>query len=95
MEQLAAEALYEAEQRGVRQIRGALSDNADGLCALGVLFRAGLGQPQAEVDGCSVCGAKRGPLLPINYEFRLISHLNDDHGLTFSEIARKLGPDTT
>lgn len=95
MDEQAAQALHEAESRGVRQIKGSLSNGADGLCALGViLLFAHLPQPLGMADGCPLCGAEVGSvMLPIDCEQRLIVHLNDDHGLTFSEIARKLGPD--
>jgi hypothetical protein len=84
----AALALYEAERRGVRQVRGKLADYEGGMCAAEVLIRANLYSDRlAEVRTmlvCPLCGKTRF----------LIIHLNDDHGLTFSEIARKLGPDS-
>ena len=95
MNEAGANELYEAERKGVRQIRGACADSTGGLCALGVLgaLEKGIAAVcreyelvQADVT-CPACGRNwisGGDL---------IVHLNDDHGLTFSEIARKLGPD--
>jgi hypothetical protein len=117
MNAAAANALYEAEREGVKQIRGDLSDGAGGACAGMVLWRASRSQSQVMkfdlaldwkdefglspvVDGCSLCDKRSfmlspgGGLTPIDNEWRLMIHLNDDHGLTFGEIARKLGPDS-
>jgi len=95
----AAEALFEAERKGVRQIRGTYADRrSGGLCALGVLgftsqntfatcrLREVYGFRQAPMD-CPCCGDSFGS------EFKVVYHMNDHHRLTFSEIARKLGPD--
>lgn len=82
----AAKALYDAERKGVQQIRGRSSDGVGGVCAQRVLFRAGEWfQPEnAAKRPCPLCG----------FKMWLVEHLNDDHELTFSEIARKLGPDS-
>jgi hypothetical protein len=95
MDEQAAQVLYEADRRGVRQIKGSLSNGADGLCAVGLLIRAHLLESLGIADGCPLCRAKKvgSAKLPLDCEQRLIVHLNDDHDLTFSEIARKLGPD--
>ena len=84
----AAEALYQAEREGVPQIFGKFSKGR-GRCALGVLLGA-LGHETAQIcrenrTTCPLCG---------KISLALIVHLNDDHRLTFSEIARKLGPDS-
>jgi hypothetical protein len=94
MDAKAAAKLYQAERDGVRQITGRLSDNLGGLCALG-----GIGARQlmtlAEWKALSLgldpiqCPACEY----IAKEIHLISHLNDVHRWSFSEIARKLGPD--
>ena len=95
----AAQALYDAERKGVPQITGAVRDENDGRCAIGVLQEA-LGGYEARMvseehmeDPCPLCGQlpTRGAI-GVN-ALVLIAHLNDDHRLTFSEIARKLGPD--
>lgn len=102
MNQYQAEALYNAERMGVRQIRGAFSEDG-GYCALGWLNTQGFvteRELMARADGCPLCGATtvtpagEARAVPIACEYLLIIHLNDDHGLTFSEIARKLGPDS-
>ena len=103
MNEAGATALYEAERKGVPQIIGRLADGP-GRCALGVLYYAApyfslaretfdLG---ARVDACPLCGATHHTYwqgLRIMDEESLIVHFNNDHKLTFSEIARKLGPD--
>ena len=101
-----AEALYEAERIGMRQIRGLLRDGSGAVCALGAIQRL-LG-PRAlkaltesrGVVACPVCGVtswcpdgSEDSRKRIVDRYELIAHVNDDHGLTFSEIARKLGPD--
>ena len=97
MNAAAANALYEAERKGVRQITGAERDQHGGRCAIGVLDDAGV-KLIASVSGCPLCG-KTGlhhgvaGYLDLISENDLVVHLNDDHKLTFSEIARKLGPD--
>ena len=97
MNEEAANALYEAERKGVRQITGAASDARGGRCAIGVLDAAGV-VLEARVSGCPLCGQAGlhqgvAGLLDLRFENDLVVHLNDDHKLTFSEIARKLGPD--
>ena len=105
----AAEALYEAERKGVRQIKGAFAKD-DGRCAVGVLMdAAGLhhvttkssfvplpqfGFPNTETKPFGVIVCPCCDLASCVHELGRIVHLNDDHGLTFSEIARKLGPDS-
>ena len=100
MDAAAAEALYEADRNGVRQITGEIRDSKGGRCAVGVLQDAlGLLPVMRLNDStsgpCPLCG-----VLPTEGKtygengLVLIAHLNDDHGLTFSEIARKLGPDS-
>ena len=104
MNEQAANALYEAERKGVKQIKGQLFDERGGRCAVGVLRDLDLDhfarQPGSR---CPLCGtAERGDLetdgtpteAVILDEGDVIVHLNDCHGLTFSEIARKLGPDS-
>ena len=91
MNEAAANVLYEAERTGVKQIRGTLRTSDGGRCALAVLRDA------METSSlmtwhelaCPLCGGGR-----YMAEAYLIVHLNDDHHLTFSEIARKLGPDS-
>lgn len=99
----AAEALYAAEAAGVKQITGNYTDGKDGLCALGVLAtNQGLQiHPKCNWDipvleqpfgmaleaTCPACGR-------VDREFDVVAHMNDDHKLTFAEIARKMGPDS-
>ena len=90
----AAEALFEAERKGVRQIEGQMDDGYGGRCAMGVLRDAGwriLESLDIPMKSCPACG-EESMLLTIEEDF--VVHLNDDHHLTFSEIARKLGPDS-
>lgn len=98
----AAEALYAAEAAGVKQIKNVLSDPAGGRCALGVIRDALSGKDYYRLanglaDGCPLCGVKRvklsGLVESLDSQWHVIAHLNDHHDLTFSEIARKLGPD--
>jgi hypothetical protein len=98
MNEAAANALYEAERKGVRQIKGVLRDGRGGMCALGVILEAGLETMslwETKINGCPMCGATEQTFhrMPVANEHTLIIHLNNDHGLTFAEIARKLGPD--
>lgn len=93
-----ATVLIEASLQGVRQIKGALWDPDGGFCALGLL-EARLGQKSLRslyatpVHGCPECGARRDARrFGINTEAMLIVHLNNDHGWSFLDIARKLGP---
>ena len=98
----AAEALYDAERKGVKQITGIAWDGRGGYCAMGWLTaRLGYGGLEQTFHGpiaaCPLCGATKQTLhrgSPINDEWSLIVHYNNDHGLTFAEIARKLGPDS-
>ena len=98
MNEQAANALYEAERKGVKQIRGELYDGEGGFCTSGWLQHVGVDVSAlylVPVAGCPLCGAMKQTMhdFPIEHEHSLIVHLNNDHGLTFSEIARKLGPD--
>lgn len=104
MNERAAQALFDAERRGVRQIREQMRDEMGGLCAMGVILAASaeFGMYSRQEGGsCPLCGATRafpgngsyGPYA-LNDEASQVTHLNDFHGLTFSEIARKLGPDS-
>jgi len=98
MNAAAAEALFEAERKGVRQIKGSLFGDGNGMCAYGALLAAGLGHTiSLFVMPCPLCGAITADVGMGRHvamiERQLIAHLNDDHGLSFSEIARKLGPD--
>ena len=92
MNEAAANALYEAERKGVRQTRGASMDESGGMCAGQVLLDAGHYSNQAMWE-CPLCGRDYLCLGWSSGEANIIVHLNDDHDLTFSEIARKLGPD--
>ena len=97
MNEAGANALYEADRKGVRQITGATRDWNGGRCAIGVLGDAGV-VLYARVSGCPLCGQAGlhqgvAGLLDLRFENDLVVHFNDHHGLTFSEIARKLGPD--
>ena len=96
MNEAAANALYDQERKGLRQIKGTYYREG-GACALGAIALGlrrhdllPLGFPDhlrgTEME-CPVCGLRH-----VN-EGSVIVHMNDDHGLTFSEIARKLGPD--
>ena len=86
----AAEALYAAERQGVVQITGLAQDGRGGWCAGGILVAAGhcWALMSLSEQECPLCGLSK------KYEMNLVIHLNDDHRLTFSEIARKLGPDS-
>lgn len=96
------EALTKAAMDGVRQIKGAFADSEGGLCAVGVLATAaGLKVCPAAVDRERVASLyeladmTRCPECGHGYAFgaSLVEHLNDDHGIDFLGIARKLGPD--
>ena len=104
MNEAGANELYEAERTGVPQIIGELANSSGGRCALGVLLYAApditlarqLFDLDAPVSACPLCGATHQTYWqgrPIRDEESLIVHFNNDHRLTFSEIARKLGPD--
>ena len=88
----AEEALYEAERQGVRQIFGRASDPNGGQCAGAVLADVDEYLPLRTIFGksCPACERWAG----LWCEADLVFHLNDDHRFTFSEIARKLGPDS-
>ena len=95
----AAEALYEAERKGVPQIIGDFQ-RGSGRCAVGVLEEALSIQELAMIhyehrgQACPLCGQRNPGGAFMSTGLALIGHLNDDHRLTFSEIARKLGPDS-
>lgn len=105
-----AQLLHDAEKAGVKQIVGQLFDAKGGYCAMGVLQfwdrREGswavgrnlsnICEPLANKE-CPLCGAKTQTFhvrRAIPTEAELIVHYNNDHRMTFSEIARKLGPDS-
>ena len=93
MNQAAKDALRKAWLDGVRQIKGGLYDG-EGFCALGVLWDL-MGRPSTNLDKdmntrfglcadpkrCPNCG------YAIGNEFRLIIHMNDEHGFDFAKIA--------
>ena len=97
MNERGVEVLVAAALAGVPQIQGALKDNGEGRCAMGVLADAKpLGRGLVRYFGlaekrmaCPECGATSFSYL---YERGLIIHLNDRHGWDFLAIARKLGP---
>lgn len=102
MNAAAAEALYEAERKGVRRVKGSLFGSGNGMCALGVLQVAGFYYDVMETTRntgtCPLCGVIRDRAIKMDTrtmecEGALVAHLNDTHDMTFSEIARKLGPD--
>lgn len=95
-----AEVLYEAERSGVRQLRNIGEDVAGGYCAANLLQARGQWTMNiaATVGPCPLCGATEythghSPGRKIEQVGNLIIHLNNDHKMTFAEIARKLGPD--
>ena len=97
MNQEARDKLVEAELRGVPQIRGSYS-NSKGKCALGVLGYPDLVSSWKTFrleDTASDCPFLHTdlqlPTCPITSisEPMLVIHLNDDHGLSFLDIARK------
>lgn len=92
-----ARALYEADRLGVRQLIGLARDDHGGYCAMGWLDKGCLlaGLWETTVESCPLCGATTQTYWnsPIDNEWCLIVHYNNDHRMTFSEIARKLGPD--
>ena len=88
----AAEALYDAERKGVRQVFGQSSDGLGGRCAGSILAGAGEYVPLRSILGASCPACERWAGLWS--EANLVFHLNDDHRFTFSEIARRLGPDS-
>ena len=96
MNEAAANALYEAERTGVKQHRGDDVGPDGSVCANSVLSQAGL-LPELDksprIERCPLCDYGLDARFSAN-EIGLTAHLNDDHGFTFSEIARKLGPDT-
>ena len=95
MNEAAANALYEAERKGVKQHRGDDVGPDGSVCANVVLEQAGL-LPELDespkIERCPLCDYRLVTRFSEN-EIGLTAHLNDDHGFTFSEIARKLGPD--
>lgn len=93
-----AQALFDAEKRGVLQIRGQ-NRYRDARCAMGVLEDKNLDDTALweSVESCPLCGSEeRGDISQklITSEVDLVVHFNDVHRMTFSEIARKLGPDS-
>jgi len=100
----AAEALYAAEAAGVKQIKGGYWSWDGGRCALGVVAEALIGterllktqftvadfRPAIATSGEMSCPCCQ----EMATEFAIVYHLNDHHGLTFAEIARKMGPDS-
>ncbi len=92
MNERAREALVAAALKGVRQIKGSLSDGADGRCALGVLAESVFGecrgaQNDAEAD-------QIWKVLGINRDIEgQIMNANDYLGWDFLTIARKMGND--
>lgn len=100
MKERVANALYEAERKGVKQIKWWMNDGEGGHCAMGAI-EAALGSQEdlnevRAVQPCPLCGVteqQSQARYPLDREGRLIVHFNNDHGLTFGEIARKLGPD--
>ena len=82
MNEQAAQALYEAERKGVRQITGAASDGRGGRCAIGVLDDADI-VLSATVSGCSFLCGKTGihhgwaGILNLTSENDLVVHLNE------------------
>ena len=100
MNEQAAQALFDAERRGVRQIKNAGWDDHGGMCAGVVLVRARQWDKllTIRVRTCPLCGATKYTSggysgVDILNEGDLVVHFNNDHDLTFGEIARKLGPD--
>ena len=94
MNERAANALYEAGRKGVKQGKGARYQRSDPelQCANDVLRAAGITDLlEVEVE-CDLCGKPLAPAYQ-STEAGLVAHLNDDHDMTFSQIARKLGPD--
>jgi hypothetical protein len=92
----AAAWLYDADRRGVRQITETFVDSDGGMCALEVLIvEVGL-RDSSTLDrlfGFSTSALQCPACDRIAREAHLIVHLNDVHHWSFSEIARKLGPD--
>lgn len=89
MNAAAANALFEAERKGVKQSRLGIPPVFGDGCAITIIQKADLLTSGWSLDEqvCTLCGYR----LP--NEIRLVAHLNDDHDLTFGEIARKCGPD--
>ena len=95
MNEQAANALYEAGRKGVKQGKGAryLRSDRELQCANDVLRAAGITDLlEVEARECDLCGEPLAPAYQ-STEAGLVAHLNDDHDMTFSQIARKLGPD--
>jgi hypothetical protein len=95
MNHAAAEALVQAQLNGVRQIKGAIADGTGGYCAMGVIFCAGVSLNhlyEIHVDECPECGATSDGYYqrPISTQYDVVVHLNNDHGWSFLDIARKL-----
>ena len=93
MNEAAANVLYAAERKGIEQAFGGFTKGW-ARCALHVLgftrmfrseFVAKWGFIDSEILECCDCRFS---------EPGMVMHLNDKHHLTFSEIARKLGPDS-
>ena len=93
MNDLGKDRLVEAALNGVPQITGRYATEA-GFCALGVLgireeemgvgqFCAKYGLSMARIN-CLTCNRS------FLHEFDLVIHMNDDHGMDFLTIARKL-----
>lgn len=103
MNEQAAQALINAERRGVKQLFFQNRDGQGNYCAGGLLEAEGFWGDLWSTPltgGCPLCGAKKfkqGNLsesYSLFTEGHLVVHLNNQHKMTFSEIARKLGPDS-
>ena len=90
MNKAAANALYEAERKGVKQIKWQLHDTEGGRCASGVLADALLGTTSVQTRWSELIGLAG----MTSDEWSRMVVLNNIDSLTFSEIARKLGPDS-
>ena len=105
MNQEARNKLVEAELSGVKQIKGSFTSR-NGQCALGVLGCSELGNnSQVYVRYQLTQRAPNCPFLGTDLEIEschksrhseagLVIHLNDGHGLSFLDIARKF-PEST
>lgn len=94
MNEAGAKALYEATRRGIKQIKGDYHDEDGGACGIGAIHLSLHAWNAQEAYSCPI--PAEHPItagLISDDDMDEIVELNDGDGLTYDEIARKLGPD--